>query len=222
MAGKRFCNGYIIAGGSGINIFRKDIPLMFKWIKIFFGGRKAQAATLSLITAASVSAGAFLGLAGDKGAPMTAQFEGMVLSNYIDIVGVETWCVGETQVGRLETGYTKEYCEMLFKQQFNQYSARLYDCYDAKAKENITPAMHAAFTDVYYNTGARCKTSMIKELKAGNPVNACNAMLLYKTAGGKDCSVRSNGCYGVWDRRVKMHSLCLADAKLLEANNVEN
>lgn len=173
-----------------------------------------------LVTAASVSALIFLGMAGDKGAPMTAQFEGMVLENYIDVVGVETWCVGETQVGRLESGYTKEYCMSLFKQQFNQYSARLYDCYDQTAKENVTPAMHAAFTDVYYNTGARCNTSMIRALKANKPVKACDAMLLYKRAGGKDCSIRSNNCYGVWDRRLKMHEVCMQDAKLLEANDV--
>ena len=180
---------------------------------------RTRSVVLSVVTAAGVSAAAFLGLSGDKGAPMTAAYEGLVLANYTDIVGVETWCVGETQVGRLESGYTEQYCMMIFKQQFNQYSARLYGCYSDEMKKYVTPSMHAAFVDVYYNTGAKCRTSMMRSLKAGKPVEACDSILKYKYAGGRDCSIRSNNCYGVWDRRVKMHDICVKEAKQLEAKN---
>lgn len=195
----------------------------FKWVfsKMFFSKRddgqtnKTAVATTGgvLITAAMVSAALFLSGTVDEGIKMTAQFEGMVLENYIDTVGVETWCIGETQMGRLETGYTKEYCEQLFYARYTQYSGQLYGCYNEKAKRYVTPAMHAAFTDVYYNTGARCSTGMIRNLKRGKPKVACDYILKYKRAGGKDCSVRANGCWGVWDRRLKFHPKCIKDAE---------
>lgn len=180
--------------------------------------RTVAAASGSLITAASVSMAVFLSIADLKTAPMTAQFEGMVLQNYMDVVGVETWCVGETQVGRLEKGYTREYCLALFKARFSEYSSKLYGCYTEDMKRFVTPAMHGAFTDVYFNTGARCNTGMMRALMAGRPVAACDFILKYKRAGGKDCSIRTNGCYGVWDRRIKMHGPCLEEAQQLEAS----
>lgn len=176
---------------------------------------------LGLTTAAMISTVAFIGISTDRGAPMTAQFEGEVLGNYIDAVGVETWCIGETQLGRLEAGYTKKYCMDLFKSRYQTYSRQVYDCYDAKAKRYVTSAMHLAFTDVFYNAGANCKSGMIRFLKAGNPVAACNNILDWKRAGGKDCSIRSNGCYGVWDRRVKVHRLCIGDAQRIPSGGLQ-
>lgn len=174
----------------------------------------------TLTTAAVVTEHEFLAETQAVGAEMTADFEGLVLKNYIDVVGVETWCVGETQVGRLEEGYTYEYCMSLFKTSFTKYAAKLYDCYDEKAKRYVTPKMHATFTDVYYNTGSRCRTGMIRNLKVGKPVEACEFILKYKRAGGKDCSVRKNNCYGVWDRRLKSLPMCLEDAKKLPIGGI--
>lgn len=168
---------------------------------------------LGIVTAAMVSTAAFLGLSAEKGAPMTQEFEGTVLGNYIDAVGVETWCTGETQMGRLKKGYTVEYCRKLFLTRYSEYSRAVYDCYNAKAKRYVTPAIHAAITDVFYNAGAGCNSSMIRNLKAGNPIEACNSIFNWRKAGGKDCSIRSNGCYGVWDRRVKVYPMCINDAK---------
>lgn len=166
-----------------------------------------------IVTAAMVSAAIFIGSSSNVGAPMTAQFEGEVLRNYIDAVGVETWCIGETQMGRLEKGYTHEYCQALFKARYTEYATRLYECYSEKDKRYVTPAMHATFTDIYYNTGAKCSTGMMRFIRAGKPVEACNYTLAYKRAGGRDCSIRANGCWGVWDRRKKILPVCVADAK---------
>jgi GH24 family phage-related lysozyme (muramidase) len=82
--------------------------------------------------------------------------------------------------------------------------------------------MHAAITDVSYNTGAGCNSGMIRNLKAGKPVAACKSILDWKRAGGKDCSIRSNGCYGVWDRRLKMYPLCNEDAQRLPPGGLGN
>lgn len=199
------------------------IKIMFWFLKLKSDGTPSVTTKvgLGLVTAAMISAAAFLGLVDDKGAPMTAQFEGEVLGNYVDVVGVETWCIGETQVGRLENGYTKEYCMDLFLSRYRDYSKRVYACYDGTAKRYVTPAMHSAFVDVFYNAGADCKSGMIRHLKAGNPVAACNNILEWKKAGGKDCSIRSNGCYGVWDRRVKVHVGCVSDAKRIPPGGLQ-
>ena len=177
-------------------------------------GNKSKSAA-GIITAAMVSSVAFFVASSETGLKYTQEFEGTVLSNYIDSVGVETWCTGETQMGRLDDGYTKEYCSQLFYASYSQYSSSLYYCYDDEMKKHVTPSMHAAFTDVYYNTGAKCNTGMMRALKAGDPVGACNYTLRYKIAGGKDCSIRSNNCYGVWERRLTMLPICLDDAEKL-------
>ena len=166
-----------------------------------------------LVTAAMVPAFAFIAMTADVQSEMTAEFEGTVLANYIDSVGVETWCTGETEVGRLESGYTKEYCEKIFTPRFNEFSTRVYSCYTEDMKRYVTPAMHGAFTDVAFNTGATCRTGMMRNLKAGKPVEACEYILQYKRAAGRDCSIRSNNCYGVWDRRLKVLEPCLKDAR---------
>lgn len=193
------------------------------WFKTIFNVAKAAPKTATaiagavIITASAVPATQFLDIVDDKTAPMTAKFEGAVLKNYWDSIGgVETWCFGETQVGRLETGYTYEYCLALFTKRFREYSTRLYGCYTDEMKQYVSPAMHGAFVDVYYNTGKRCNSSMMIELRRGQPVAACDAILQYKRAGGKDCSVRANGCWGVWDRRVQLHAHCIKEAQQIK------
>jgi len=169
-------------------------------------------------TAATLGASVFLYDAQNIGQDYTQEFEGTVLGVYRDSVGIETWCTGETLAGRLPEGetYTKEYCDQLFTASYSGYSARMYACYDDTMKQYVTPAMHATFTDVYYNTGARCNTGMMRALRNKDPVGACEYILKYKYAGGKDCSIRSNNCYGVWDRRVTMYDLCVEDAKKIQ------
>ena len=125
-------------------------------------------------------------------------------------MGVLTWCTGETQVGyKADGSYDEEYCKALFLNSYNKYNAGMYSCYNDTAKKIVTPKMHAAFTDLYYNTGRKCDTGMVRNINAGKPREACDFMLRYKYAGGRDCSIRSNNCYGVWDRRLKMHQLCV-------------
>ncbi|MBK5203877.1 MAG: lysozyme [Polaromonas sp.] len=66
-----------------------------------------------------------------------------------------------------------------------------------------------------YGTGAWWKSSMKRELLAGNYLGACEALLAYKFSGGYDCTTLINGkpnkrCWGVWTRQQERHSTCLA------------
>lgn len=62
-----------------------------------------------------------------------------------------------------------------------------------------------------YGTGAWAKSSMRREVLAGNYAAACQALLRYKFSGGYDCSTPGNKvCAGVWTRQQKRHVQCMA------------
>lgn len=76
-------------------------------------------------------------------------------------------------------------------------------------------ALYPAEYDIYmdwayqYGTGAWLKSSMRRELLAGNYRGACDAFLLYKKSGGYDCSIPGNKiCAGVWTRQKERHRKC--------------
>ena len=60
-----------------------------------------------------------------------------------------------------------------------------------------------------YGTPTFANSSMLRNLKAGKYKVACDSLLKYKFVAGRDCSVRSNGCYGVWTRQVERHKKCI-------------
>ena len=60
-----------------------------------------------------------------------------------------------------------------------------------------------------YGQGAWHKSSMRRLLLNGQHRQACDALLRWRFAGGKDCSVRKNGCYGVWTRQLERHQQCV-------------
>jgi len=164
-------------------------------------------------TLAARGLAAFIALSGMIGAPMTMHSEGMELAPYYDGVGVRTWCAGETEVGGDKDSYTYEECGLLFHMRYGYYSMRVAAMYNDVAKKVVTPEIHAAFTDMAYNVGlgAVGSSSMMRHINASRPTQACNAILLYKYAGGHDCSAPGNKvCAGVWGRRLEMNKLCLS------------
>ena len=60
-----------------------------------------------------------------------------------------------------------------------------------------------------YGTTAFSNSSMLRNLKAGKYKAACDSLLKYKYVANRDCSIRSNGCYGVWTRQVERHKKCV-------------
>lgn len=57
-------------------------------------------------------------------------------------------------------------------------------------------------------------SSMRRELLAGRPRAACDALLRYRFQAGRDCALPQNwgpkGCKGVWLRQQARHSACIA------------
>ncbi|SSI19722.1 phage-related lysozyme (muraminidase) [Acinetobacter baumannii] len=60
-----------------------------------------------------------------------------------------------------------------------------------------------------YGIGAWSGSSMLKNLKLGKYQAACDSLLKYKYVAKRDCSIRSNGCYGVWTRQLERHAKCI-------------
>lgn len=60
-----------------------------------------------------------------------------------------------------------------------------------------------------YGTTAFANSSMLRHLKVGNYKAACDSLLKYKYVAKRDCSIRSNRCYGVWTRQLERHKKCM-------------
>lgn len=60
-----------------------------------------------------------------------------------------------------------------------------------------------------YGTGAWSKSVMLTNLKLGRYEQACKSLLLYKYVAKRDCSIRSNNCYGVWTRQKERYDNCM-------------
>ncbi|MHA3090783.1 glycoside hydrolase family protein [Acinetobacter brisouii] len=60
-----------------------------------------------------------------------------------------------------------------------------------------------------YGLGAWNKSSIKASLVKGDYVQACKSLLKYKYAAGRDCSIRSNGCYGVYTRQLERYNKCM-------------
>ncbi|MFZ5393316.1 glycoside hydrolase family protein [Acinetobacter seifertii] len=61
-----------------------------------------------------------------------------------------------------------------------------------------------------YGVSAWSSSSMLRNLKVGKYKAACDSLLKWKFVAKRDCSIRSNGCYGVWSRQLDRHQKCLS------------
>ena len=63
-----------------------------------------------------------------------------------------------------------------------------------------------------YGAGATCSSEVVRLTNAGQYEQACQAYLNWKRVAGRDCSIRSNGCYGVWLRSQERVKKCMGPA----------
>lgn len=61
-----------------------------------------------------------------------------------------------------------------------------------------------------YGVPTTCRSTMVREINAGNYLAACEGYTLYKFSGGFDCSTPGNKrCAGVWTRNLERRQKCL-------------
>lgn len=82
-------------------------------------------------------------------------------------------------------------------------------------KQCVKAPLHQAEFDILndfayqYGTSATCKSSMVRHINAGQYADACRAYGKYTFVAGRDCSIRSNGCYGVYTRSQERVRKCM-------------
>ena len=179
-----------------------------------FGKSKQQDGTKSGArkTILTVGMTAFLAAGGGVGVDKTLKNEGMELVPYYDSGLILTWCGGETDLKYYKDKFTLKECTDLFARRYGFFSYAVAMLYGEGAKASVTPPMHAAFVDTAYNIGLNGfkRSSILLRADRRESKQACDAILLYKRAAGKDCSLPENKkiCGGIWTRRKDMVKIC--------------
>lgn len=136
--------------------------------------------------------------------------------------GVMTYCSGVTYPPPIKGHtYTKEECSDIDSIAIEKHTKAFLSCLKVKP----TPGQTVAGALLFYNVGSSCDKSYVKMLNAGEGKAACEGILLYKYVHRKnkktgkievlDCSIRSNGCYGVYKRHKTEYNLCTEQIPLL-------
>jgi GH24 family phage-related lysozyme (muramidase) len=83
----------------------------------------------------------------------------------------------------------------------------------------LSQVEYDVYLDFTYNFGQANwnQSSMLRNLKAGQYVQACKSLLKWKYVTKYkgiqkihlDCSIRSNNCYGVWARQQERYQKCM-------------
>jgi lysozyme len=135
--------------------------------------------------------------------------EGTRYVPYEDIVNVWTVCQGYAGKDVIRNKvYTPAECRHLAETQLVAKGAEVLRC----AAVPLSQHEYDAYTLFAYNVGtsAFCGSSLVKKLKAGDRVGACNGLLVWDMAGGKHVP-------GLRKRREFERRICLGEAPLAGA-----
>lgn len=126
--------------------------------------------------------------------------EGRVLKTYRDIGGVLTYCDGATENAQAGKTYTPAECDAQLDRDLERHAAGIAKCVPM---DRLTDGQRVAFVDVAYNIGvsAFCSSSMARRANAGDMIGACDALLLWNRAGGREVA-------GLTRRRERERELC--------------
>lgn len=141
--------------------------------------------------------------------------EGFKLDPYYDSVGVLTVCRGLTNsvapiMGRsivYGQSWTREECVEAETRVINRFNAQVRQCAN---EAPVTLYEQVAWLHFAWNIGisAFCGSTAAKRLRERRYEEACDQILRWNRAGGRDCRVRENDCYGIVVRRQMEHALC--------------
>jgi lysozyme len=131
--------------------------------------------------------------------------EGRVLKTYRDIGGVLTYCDGATENAQAGKTYTPAECDAQLDRDLERHAAGIAKCVPM---DRLTDGQKVAFVDAAFNIGvpAFCGSSMARRANAGNMIGACNALLMWNHAGGREVT-------GLTKRRERERELCMRGMK---------
>lgn len=139
--------------------------------------------------------------------PFITDHEGESLTAYQDVVGVYTICNGETSGVKPGDRKTLEECRALTQSRVGQFMQQVA----TKISVPVKPATLAAHTSFAYNIGIAgyARSTTLALTNRGDIAGGCLAMKRWNKAGGRDCTIKANGCYGLIKRRDDEVNLCL-------------
>lgn len=135
--------------------------------------------------------------------------EGLSLKAYQDSVKIWTICRGHTGPEvKKNLVLTNASCEALFK---TDIWIAMQGVLKNTTRELPEPVL-VSFTSFVFNVGeGKFRTSTARLLlNEGKFEEACHQLPRWKYAGGMDCSIRDNNCYGVWQRRLREEAYCMS------------
>ena len=126
--------------------------------------------------------------------------EGLRLRTYKDVVGIPTYCYGETQGAKMGQVYTKAQCDELLLRRLDEFAGKVEHCVKAPMSDRTL----VAFTSFAYNVGAggACGSTAFRLYNAGDRQGACRALGSWNKAGGRVIP-------GLTARRARETKLCL-------------
>ena len=135
-------------------------------------------------------------------ASLVVGFEGMRHTVYYDVIGVPTYCVGETKNPHPGHVYSTAECMNILEGRLAEFQRGV----DACVHVSVPDTREAALVSLAYNigTGAFCRSSVVRALNEGRVGEACNDFLKFNRAGGVVFP-------GLTRRREAEWKLCLED-----------
>ncbi|WP_033580998.1 lysozyme [Dickeya chrysanthemi] len=128
-------------------------------------------------------------------------FEGVRYTPYRDVVGVLTVCYGHTGPDIIpRKTYTEAECQALLRSDLQPVLATI----DQVVTVPMPDTRRAALASFSYNvgTGALTRSTMLRKLNAGDTSEACDELLRWNKAGGREWR-------GLTNRREVERELCL-------------
>lgn len=160
----------------------------FEFLKRLFGfGSVAKKITGGAAAAVIAAAVLFVG-----------NEEGLRTKAYLDSTGVPTICYGETLGVRLGQTKTVSECKEMFGERLGEFYKGIHKCLKVEVPEKVD----IAFLSLAYNIGIHgfCGSTVVKRANAGDLKGACDAILMWKNAGGRPILL---------PRRQRERKLCL-------------
>lgn len=176
-------------------------------------GRYSLKSRLSAAVLALIAAGASAPVIYEQ---FLHEKEGSRTSAYLDSAGIWTICRGLTRIydrpvvkgDRL----TPAECDRLDAEEQARGLAEMQSMVRPDIWAGLSPAARAGIASFcVHNIGAaKCGAStFLRLLNEGRRNEACGEITRWIRDGGKDCRIRSNGCFGQVDRRMQEDELCL-------------
>ena len=128
-------------------------------------------------------------------------FEGVRRVAYQDVVGVWTVCAGETKGVSAGDTYTLDECKAMLETRLAEFNDGVNRCLRIEVRDET----RVALVSFAYNIGvpAFCKSTLLRRLNAGDGAAACDELLRWTYADGRQLP-------GLVNRRAAERELCRA------------